>query len=211
MEIALFASSLVVFIAYLVIAFISYKKREQESFKMCNHFPYELWIKKGDSNFLLNIFIFIPFVIAAVNYVLFAVRFYDIPTLLSSLMAVILAFAAVSIFIIPLSKLREHCIMVIILMAFTAIHSGFLIYKEIRLWELDRNYILLLPLIINALCGIFALFNMFHPALFNFNMNRDSEGNLVRPRNFIIAICEWGLIIALLLNQTSIIVIRMIS
>ena len=211
LELSLTIASSVLLIAYLIFAFITYRKKEGEDFDIRNHFPFELWLKRTDPNFVLNIFLFIPFVLVTANFVLFAVNFYDVPTLVVAMMVVVISFCAVSLFIIPLSKFKEHCILAILMMTFSVMVNGFLIYKEIRLWGLDNNYLLLLPMIINAICGAFGLVMMFHPALFKFDMQKDSYGNLTRPKNFVICISEWGLMIALFLSQISIVVIRWIS
>ena len=208
MEIAFLASSIVLFVAYLVVSSILYKKREKERFELANHFPFELWIKEKGSDFILSIFLFMPFILLATNYILFAIKFADLPVYVATFLAVANCAIATLLFITPLSKLREHCILVILFITFTAILNGFLIYKEVKIWQQDVNYWLLLPMIINALIVLEAIIMLAHPSLFKFNMARDSEVNIVRPKRFAICIIEWGLMFSLLISQVSIILIK---
>ena len=211
MELAFFASSILLFIVFIAISFINYKKKENEVYLVRNHFPYELFKKNNDLNVLVNVIMMLSFLLTGANFILFAVNFYDVSTLLSALMAVAVCLSFIMLFIIPLSKFREHCSLMIMVMTFSAILNGFLIYKEVRLLKIIDDYLLLLPIIINSISGAFALIAIFHPGLFKFNMERDAEGNMIRPKFFLLAFSEWVLMGAMLLSQISIVVVRLVS
>ena len=74
LELSLTIASLITFIAYLIFSFIIYKKREGEDFKIRNHFPYELWLKRNKSGGLISsisyIERFIEFVSQTLKYLL---------------------------------------------------------------------------------------------------------------------------------------------
>ena len=211
MEIAFFAASVVVFIAYITFASLFYKKKEKENFDMRNHFPFEMFIKKSDNNFMMNILLLIPFLLVATNFILFSINFYDVPTVLATFIAVALCFFAVASFVVPLSKFKEHCIISIFLLTFTAILNGFLIYKEIKLFSLNSDYILLLPMIINSIGGAFSIIMMFHPGLFKFEMEKDEFGGLKRPKAFVMTVGEWVSLFIILASQISIVIIKAVS
>lgn len=211
MNIALFASSVAIFLIYVGSAMFLYHKRELETPTLSNHFPYELWVKKDQPQSYINLLLLISLALAATNFVLFAIYNYDIPNLVASFIAVFALFSIGSLFVLPLSKLREHASMSIFAITIGAIINIFLIYKEVRVWLINPDLLLLIPIIINSVAALFLVIFMFSPSLFRFNLDNNGDGTYSRPARFPLAIAEWASIGAILLSQISIVILDIVN
>ena len=210
MYIALAISSIFLFVTYLVSSIILYNKKEGQKFNLKNYFAYELWNDKNHQGFALNILLLLALGLYFANYVTLTINVYSVANLLRAIICLIATFSIGVIHVLPLNKLREHLIFDVFSIALVAGLSISNLISELELFNIERNYLFLLPIIIDTLVLITCVIALFYPRLFNLNMDRDENNNLMRPNFIPLALFEWLITFGLFLLQISIVITSII-
>ena len=202
MYIAVFAFSVVSLALFLLSTILIYNKQNSEYvFDIRNHFTYELWLKKDTHNSYLGVLLFLSVASFTVNSVLFTINHFGVLNLMQSVMHLVIAFSVVTIFILPLSKLKERCVFSILLTVGVTILNGVIIFQCVNMMNQLEEKLVILPIVVSTLIVVIGIFTIFNPNLFNFNMSRDKEGNLIRPKIIFLALSEWLLVLSFLFSQ----------
>ena len=211
MHIALLALSVLFLIAFYVAGtFVFNKNNPDDTYDIRNHFSFELWIKKGHQGVFIDVFMLLSATIFAANYILFSIKNFSVLNIFNAVLALLIAFSVISITYLPLSKLKERCILSIILITGTTILNALEIYESFTLIRQYENNLLYIPLVISAVIVIIGIIAIFYPKLFDFGMEKNEEGVMKRPSFFPLAFFEWLLIFTCLLSQSFIVIASMI-
>ena len=207
MHIALLALSVLFLITFYVAGtFVFNKNNPDDTYDIRNHFSFELWIKKGHQGVFIDVFMLLSATIFAANYILFSIKNFSVLNIFNAVLTLLIAFSVISITYLPLSKLKERCILSIILITGTTILNALEIYESFTLIRQYENNLLYIPLVISAVIVIIGIIAIFYPKLFDFGMEKNEEGVMKRPSFFPLAFFEWLLIFTYLLSQTFIVI-----
>ena len=134
MHIALLALSVLFLVAFYVAGtFVFNKNNPDDTYDIRNHFSFELWIKKGHQGVFIDVFMLLSATIFAANYILFSIKNFSVLNIFNAVLALLIAFSVISITYLPLSKLKERCILSIILITGTTILNALEIYESFTL------------------------------------------------------------------------------
>jgi len=209
MFIGLTVGSTVLILIYLLFSIHIYKKNEGVRFTFRNTFPFEIFQRKKET-FFLNLVLFLGLALLFINQVIFAITFYSSYLIILSLIMGVSTFTLGAIFVLPLTKLREHCICAILfLISIFAIAALNLVY-DVKFFRLENNYAFLISIIADSIAVIISIIPFLNPKFTNLNFEIDESGNSVRPKTIHMALGEWAGVIALVLTQISIIVYSVI-
>ena len=211
MYISLFILSIIFFIVYFLFAITLFNKNNKEKYDIRNHFPFELWIKKGEDNVFINLILWISLTLFAVNYILFAVFDFSILSVISAAIVLYICFSIGVLFYLPLSKLKERSAFSISLITMTTIINAMIIWRCFTLIRQYENYLAYLPLVISSLIVVIGIIIIFNPKLFNFEMKKDESGVMSRPKYFHLAFSEWILIFISFFSQLYIVITSFIK
>ncbi len=207
-----FAVSIFLLIAfYFTASFVYNKENPDERYDIRNHFTFELWIKKGHKNVFLDFLILASATLFSANYIVFAIYNFSVLNTVNAFLALLVAFSIITIFYLPLSKLKERCIFSIVMMTAVTILNAMQIYEAFVLLKQYENNLLYIPIVVSALIVIIGIITIFYPKLFDFGMNKNEEGAIVRPSFFPLAFFEWLLVFTHLLSQTYIVIVAIVK
>lgn len=192
-------------IIYIIIELVFYKRINNEKYSFKNHFPFELMIKNR-KYFANSAFLFASIGCFVANFLINTVKNQNPNNLVIALASVFVGISIIFISFLPLSKLKEHFLFSLLVMAGTALISGMNLLSETRIYKIDSQLIYLVPIIINLLILLISLLVMLNPKLFNLNMSKDEEGKLFRPSILIPAISEWIMMFIFLFTQIHLLV-----
>lgn len=211
MYISLFILSIIFFVVYFLFAITLFNKNNKEKYDIRNHFPFELWIKKGEDNIFVNLILWISLTLFAVNYILFAIFDFSILSVISAAIVLYICFSIGVLFYLPLSKLKERSAFSISLITMTTIINAMIIWRCFTLIRQYEKYLAYLPLVISSLIVIIGIIIIFNPKLFNFEMKKDENGVMSRPKYFHLAFSEWILIFISFFSQLYIVITSFIK
>ena len=207
MYIVFFAASLVFLFAYVFSTLLIFNKDNKgEPFSFRNHFAYELWIKRDKKEVVLNLLLLLSVGLFALTFILFAVKNFSVINLVSAIFATVIAFSVVVLFYLPLNKLRERCIFSILFAVFTTMLNGLIIFNSVNMMNQLEEKLILIPIVVSAIIVIIGIFTIFNPHLFNFDMQRNEDGTLQRPKYITLAFFEWLIIFSFLFSQIFIVI-----
>lgn len=202
--------SINIFFIYLIFSFTIYKKKTNENFSIRNHFPFEIKQAKGSPTFFVNMFGLIASILFLANFVFFFFKYTNFLHGVILFSALLAALSMVMVFVFNTYRLRTHCTFGIILIVSSFILNALLINQEIAHFRAIQNPLIFIPMAINVLVAAISGIGLFAPNLFDFSMLKSENGELFRPKTFILALVEWLLIIGLFLTQISLIFFEII-
>ena len=212
MHIISFSASIIFLVAYLFSTILLFNKDNSDAkFDFRNHFAYELFIKKDRNNFVLNLLLLLSALLFTLNFILFAVSYFNVINLVSAIFSVIISFSLMVLFYLPLNKLRERCIFSIIFAVAITMLNALLVFQSVNMIKQLEEKLVLIPIVVNALILIIGIFTIFNPQLFNFDMKRNEDGTLERPKYITLAFFEWLLILSFLFSQIYIVMFPLLK
>lgn len=209
MHIGLAVASLILFISFFISNLIYYKKKENRKLDIRNTFPYETMYKEKPY-FYFVILLFLAFAFIFANYVIFTTQDFKINKLFSTIISLLLGFSSCSLFFLPLSKLKEHISMFILMAVSSIALASFNLAIEIKDYKILENNIILIPIIIDSLILIFGLVALLNPSITNLKMEVNSNNEYVRPKRIALAMFEWIFLFLAFFLQISVIVISLL-
>ena len=192
--------SFIFLIAYVLITTFIYNQDNVDNFSYFNHFPYEIYIKRGYKNALLNILLFLVGLSFATNYILHAIFNFSVMEIFIAFVSVVVAFSFIAIFYLPLSKLKERCLCSILFFVSNIGLNALITINDIRIIKIYENNLGYISLVISLLILIICILFIFNPKLFDFCLEKKDE-QTVRPKIFYLAFGEWMLIYIFLFSQ----------
>lgn len=212
MYLPLFAISILFLIAFYIGAtFVYNKNNPNDRYDIRNHFTFELWVRKGHPNAFLDVFILISTLAFAVNYILLSIFNFSVLSVANAILALLTSFSVITIFYLPLSKLKERCIFSIVMMTSISLLNAMQIYESFILIKQFENNLVYIPIVLSAVVVIIGVITIFYPGLFDFGMNKNDDGVISRPSFFPLAFFEWLLIFTYLFSESYIVIATMIK
>ena len=170
-----------------------YNKENKKLIRVMNVFPFEVVPPlKGERN-SINILLFVSLGSVFISFVLFTVRFFGVIPLVVSIFSLLLLFCLGAICFINLSYLKEHLYLSIgVLVSDLTIAAllTILSFKILQVYDY-KSIPAIFSLVISGILLIKSLFFVFNPKIFNLNLSRDKDDNLIRPNFIPLAALEW--------------------
>ena len=204
MVLALLVSSVLFLVAYLFISLYLYKKDNMVSFNMRNHFLFEIYSPSHKVNGVLNIFLFIAFAMYFTNHLSLAINDFSLTNVIIAVLALLISVSAIALFYIPIAREKVHFTFSLVLAISAVMINALLIFPEVRMIRLYEENLFIIPIVINGLLILTYIFFIVHPSLFNLQMKQDENGELVRPKYFLMSLFEWILITSIFASQISV-------
>ena len=196
---------------YIAGAFVYNKNNTLEKYDIRNHFCFELWVRKGHQGVFIDVFILISAIIFFANYALFSIFSFSVLNVVNAFLALLIAFSVITICYLPLSKLKERCIFSIILITTSTVLNAMQIYESFTILRQYENDLIFIPIVVSSLIVIAGIIAMFYPRLFDFGMNKDQEGAIIRPKFFPLAFFEWLMIFITVLSPLYLVIVDIIK
>lgn len=212
MQIALAVCSILFLVIYIFLSKFIYKKFTNTNLNFSNVFPFEVWSVQHPRNMLINVFAFASGACYFSNFIINAasVNGFEVSRMIQAILAALIICCFIAILFIPLSKLKEHYTCAFLFVIGTIALSSFNLVNDFRIYSIDKNLIMLIPIIIDLAIVIVSLIYVLNPRLLDLDYVKDEKGISVRPKTFQLARTEWLTIFIFLLSQVSFIVISVI-
>lgn len=207
--IALSLTSIVFFIAYIIIATSIYKKEKRETFDLRNHYAFELFIKRDRPYAFINVLLFISLAVLFANYLLFTIYNFGAKNVLISLAALFASISSFISFYLPPYKLKYFLSNKIFVTIFTAMINFMFIFVYFQDVNFKESIYFYFALVFSIVFGLICLVGSFFININDLRMEHDEE-TLIRPKIIKMALFEWLAIIILPLSQIGIILLSLV-
>ena len=178
--------------AFFISLSLIYKVSKKKRLSFLNTFIYEVVPSFSEKYSFINYLLFFGLTVCLFPYIYYVV--YNVNTFAMTIMiiAVILMFCLASLPFVSLSKLREHYYLALgALVSLFALYVMEAYYSASLFFRFSSEDMQLVSFIVASVLGLFVLFIILNPKLFDLKNIRDDSGELVRKKVIFLALSEF--------------------
>ena len=201
----------IVFFSLLIVSSVLiYRRRMNVTYSLKNMFPFEFTYKSDFKNSFYTYLFLLLFVFASIGlFVTFDRTYVNGFHIFTMISGVACSLLIVSIFMVPLTRLRAHVLLTIIFFTLNFFCAGSVVLDA---WRSNQEYMQPAKIVCVVIGGLIILTQfafMFNPKMtLNFKaeekVNENGEKVMVRPKWVVFAFTEWINIILFIINMINI-------